>query len=450
MKQNLLTLILLSFFGSVFGKNNSGTVLPPTTISLYQDAVFYDMYASTVSQPLPTDAVRLSNSTYTRKMTDTQLNAFGNVVTMNITIGALCDNYDRLAHVFLAFAPKGATSYDTNTVKKLEIGRFVTPFMNKNISPTTVPYTFQIDNLGAIFKDPNLRAQFDFWVEFSVYGVPYAAQTQVSGCASRIDTFKGSLSFTTDTNTAIPAVNNFLLTMATVKSMNNYSATDEPGTTMRILSFELLNTINNANFYLITSNHGANSGGEEYVRRQHYVYLNDAQIFTYRPGGISCEPFRQYNTQGNGIYGGTPQSTAWWTSWNNWCPGNSIPIRKISVGNLEAGNHAFTITVPEAQFVDQQGDFPLSVYLQGEATNILGTKEMTVTDVKIYPNPASEFIKISSTKKVKESEIYSMEGRLVKSFKGGESEIRDLQTGAYILKVTFEDLTSMKHKIIKK
>jgi hypothetical protein len=322
--------------------------------------------------------------------------------------------------------------------------------MNKNISPTTVPYTFQIDNLGAIFKDPNLRAQYDFWIEFSVFGVPYAAQTQVSGCASRIDTFKGSLSFTTDTNTAIPTVNNFLLTMATLKSMNNYSATDEPGTTMRILSFELLNTVNNASFYLITSNHGANSGGEEYVRRQHYVYLNDAQIFTYKPGGISCEPFRQYNTQGNGIYGSTPQTTAWWTSWNNWCPGNSIPIRKISVGNLEAGNHVFTIAVPDAQFVGQQGDFPLSVYLQGEAINILGTKEMTVTDVKIYPNPASEFIKISSTKKIKESEIYSMEGRLVKSFKGGESEIRELQIGAYILKVTFEDRTSMKHKIIKK
>lgn len=450
MKQNLLTLILLSFFGSVFGKNISKTLPPPTTISLYQDAVFYDMYASTVSQPLPTDAVRLSNSTYTRKMTDSQLNSFGNQVTMNITIGALCDNYDRLAHVFLALAPKGAASYDTNTVKKLEIGRFVTPFMNKNISPTTVPYTFQIDNLGAIFKDPNLRAQYDFWIEFTVLGVPYAAQTQVSGCASRIDTFKGSLSFTTDNNSAIPAVNNFLLTMAAIKSMNNYGATDEPGTTMRILSFELTSTVNNANFYLITSNHGANSGGEEYVRRQHYVYLNDVQIFTYRPGGISCEPFRQYNTQGNGIYGSTPQSTSWWTSWNNWCPGNSIPIRKISVGNLEAGNHAFTIAVPEAQFVDQQGDFPLSVYLQGEATNVLGTKEMTVTDVKIYPNPASEFIKISGTKKVVEAEIYSMEGRLVKSFKGGESDIRELQTGAYLLKVTFEDRTSMKHKIIKK
>ncbi|MFC3160133.1 Por secretion system C-terminal sorting domain-containing protein [Chryseobacterium arachidis] len=446
MKQKLLSLILFCLFISAYCTKP----LPPVTVSLYQDAVFYDMYAATVNQPLPTDAVRLSNSTYTRKMTDAQLDSFGNQVTMNITIGALCDNYDRLAHVTLAFVPKGATSYDTNMVKKLEIGRFVTPFMNKNISPTSVPYTFQIDNLGAIFKDANLRSQYDYWIEFSVFGVPYAAQTQVAGCAARIDTFKGSLSFVTDNNTAIPAVNNALVTMAAIKSFNNYNATDEPGTTLRMLNFTTTNTINNANFYLITSNHGANSGGEEYVRRQHYVYLNDQQIFTYKPGGISCEPFRQYNTQGNGIYGSSAQSTAWWTSWNNWCPGNSIPIRKINLGNLEPGFHTFMITVPDAQFVGQQGDFPLSVYLQGEATSILGTKEMSVTDIKIYPNPTSDFVKVASTKKIRGGEIYSMEGRLIKTFIGAESDIRELPTGNYVLKITFDDGLSFKHKIVKK
>jgi hypothetical protein len=446
MKQNLFSLALICFFVSLFGKS----ALPPTTLAFYEEAVFYDMYASTVSQPLPSGAVRLSNSTYTKKMTDTQLDSFGNQVTMNVTIGALCDNYDRLAHVFLALVPKGASSYDTNIVKKLEIGRFITPFMNKNVSPTSVPYTFQVDNIGAIFKDPILRAQFDFWIEFTVFGVPYTAQTQVAGCSGRIDVFKGSLTFVTDNNSSIPPVNNFLMTMAANKSFNNYNGTDEPGMTLRMLNFTLTNTVNNANFYLITSNHGANSGGEEYVRRQHYVYLNDAQIYTYKPGGISCEPFRQYNTQGNGIYGSSPQSTAWWTSWNNWCPGNSIPIRKISVGTLQPGLQTFVIMVPDAQFVGQQGDFPLSVYFQGETAAILGTQEMTVTDIKIYPNPATNFIKISSTKKVRETEMYSTDGRLVKTFKGGESDISELQPGVYILKATFEDGISFKHKIIKK
>lgn len=446
MSKNLFSLIFLCFFISIFGKST----LTPTTISMYEEVVFYDMYDAIVNEPLPPGATRLSNSTYTKKMTDAQLDSFGNQVTMNVTIGALCDNYDRLAHVFLAFAPKGAASYDTNTVKKLEIGRFITPFMNKNISPTSVPYTFQVDNLGAIFKDPNLRSQYDFWIEFTVFGVPYAAQTQVSGCSGRKDVFKGTLTFTTDNDPSVPPVNSFLVTMAALKSFNNYNATDVPGTTVRLLSFTLTNTVNNASFYLITSNHGANSGGEEYVRRQHYVYLDDAQVFTYKPGGISCEPFRQYNTQGNSIYGSSPKSLAWWTSWNNWCPGNSVPIRKISVGTLNPGVHTFKITVPDAQFVDQQGDFPLSVYLQGEAANILGTQEMTVTDVKIYPNPTSNFLKISATKKIRESEMYTVDGRLVKTFKGGETDISELLPGNYILKVTFEDGTSFKHKIIKK
>jgi len=449
MKQNLLYLFLAIFSVPFYGMNLK-LPLPPSTVLLFEEAVFYDMYATTVNQPLPSGAVRLSNSTYTKKMTDAQLDSFGNQVTMNVTIGALCDNYDRLAHVFLAFVPKGTSSYDTNAVTKIELGRFITPFMNKNVSPTSVPYSFQIDNAGAIFKDVSLRNQYDFWIEFTVLGVPYAAQTQVAGCASRIDTFKGSLSFVTDTNTSIPAVNNLLIPMAAVKSLNNYAGTDEPGQTIRILSFALNSTINNATFNLITSNHGANSGGEEYVRRQHYIYLNDQEIFSYKPGGVSCEPYRQYNTQGNGIYGTNPQSAAWWASWNNWCPGSAIPIRKINVGTMLPGNHAFMISVPDAQFVGQQGDFPLSVYLQGDAVNVLGVKDISVAEVKIYPNPVVNVVKISSSKKIRETEIYSVDGKFIRRFSGGEADVSDLLSGIYILKVNFENGVSFKHKMIKK
>lgn len=446
MKQNVLCLFIFFLCHTI----GAETYLPPSTIAVYTDAVFYDMYASTVSEPLPAGAIRQNNSSYTKKMTDVELNSFGNQVTMNISVGALCDNYDRLAHVFLAFVPKGATTYDSNVVKKIELGRFITPFMNKNVSPTSVPYSFEVNNLGSVFRDVTLRAQYDFWIEFSILGVPYAAQTQVAGCSGRIDTFKGSLTFVTDSNPSIPATNNFLLPMSTIKSFNNYGGTDEQGETMRILSFALNNTVNNANFYVITSNHGANSGGEEYVRRQHYVYLNDLQIFTYKPGGKSCEPYRQFNTQGNGIYGSSPQSASWWTGWNNWCPGDAVPIRKINVGNLPPGNHALTIHVPDAEFIGQQGDFPLSVYLQGDVSGILGTKDISVTDVKIYPNPVSNMVKVSSSKKVAEIEIYSIDGRFIKRSNGSELDIHELSAGVYLLKITFIDGLSLKHKIIKK
>lgn len=451
MKLKLLSLVLIGLCNILHAEKYFIPDPPPTIISVYEDAVFYDMYAATVNQPLPADAIRQSNSSYTKMLTESQLDSFGNKLTMNITIGALCDNYDRLANVYLALVTKGSADYDTNSVTKLELGRFITPFMNKNVSPTSVPYTFQMDNVAAILKDPVLRSQYDFWIEFVVLGVPYAAQTQVSGCAGRIDTFKGSLSFTTTTtDSSITATNNFLLPMTAAKSLNNYSATDVPGQTIRMLSFVLNAPVNNANFYLITSNHGANSGGEEYIRRQHFISLNDQPIYNYTPGGKSCEPYRQYNTQGNGIYGSSAQSTSWWTSWNNWCPGDAVPIRKIPLGNMQAGSYTFQINVPSAQFVGQQGDFPLSVYFQGEKQNVLSTSDVKITDIKIYPNPVVDVVKISSTKKVKATEVYSSDGRLLRVFKGNEADISEYQSGLYILNIIFDGGMSLKHKIIKK
>ena len=37
--------------------------------------------------------------------------------------------------------------------------------------------------------------------------------------------------------------------------------------------------LNDAKLYVITSNHGANSGGEEYNRRNHYIYFEFALFF---------------------------------------------------------------------------------------------------------------------------------------------------------------------------
>ena len=61
-----------------------------------------------------------------------------------------------------------------------------------------------------------------------------------------------------------------------------------------------------AQIYLILTNHGAGDFGEEYNRRTHFIYLDGENILTYKPGGFSCEPYRRYNSQGNGIYGREP------------------------------------------------------------------------------------------------------------------------------------------------
>jgi hypothetical protein len=75
-----------------------------------------------------------------------------------------------------------------------------------------------------------------------------------------------------------------------------------------------------------------------------------------------------YNTQANGIYGPSPRSDSNWQSFSNWCPGDVIDTRIISLGPLLAGTHEFVIDVPDAEFVGSEGDIPLSLYLQARGS----------------------------------------------------------------------------------
>ena len=109
-----------------------------------------------------------------------------------------------------------------------------------------------------------------------------------------------------------------------------------------------------------------NAGGEEYIRRAHEVTWGGETVLEYTPGRDSCEPFRQYNTQANGIYGPTPRTPAEWQSFSNWCPGDVIDTRVIELGPVAAGDHQFVIRVPAARFAGDDGNFPFSLYLQLE------------------------------------------------------------------------------------
>lgn len=421
------------------------------TLSIYDEVLFYDGYAGLVSEPTPEGVTRLRNDLFTRKLTAAELAQIGTTLTLNVTIKAACDNYDRIGNINLALVPKGQTAYATNAVQRLEMGRFITPFMNKNIMPDEVPYTFALDHFTKIFKDAFLNEQYDFWVELQVFGVPYAANEQVAGCAGRSDVFFGSLDFVTSGSTAALTEPTFLLPLAIQADFNNYQvgATDAVGTTQRTFNFTLENEIQNAKVYFITSNHGSNSGGEEYVRRFHLVYFDEVGVLSYKPGGISCEPFRMYNTQANGIYGPSPQSTSWWTAWNNWCPGNVIPLREISVGTLAAGTHSFRIAVPSAQFAGQQGNFPLTVYVQGTGQSPLSSAQWETKDqIGFYPNPATNTI--TFTQDLAQLEIFGIDGKAISApFSGAQADVSQLPNGVFILKGSGKDGRAFSLKLLK-
>jgi hypothetical protein len=445
MKHTLLSLVGFFLCVPMFSQNVSYTV--------FDEILFYDGYAATVDHPVPDGVIRHRNDLYATRLTDEQLASFGSDVTVNVIVKAACDNYDRIGNVNLAFVPKGQPTYFPNEVQRIEIGRFITPFMNKNLMPNEVPYTYSLNNLSRIFKDPEITTNYDIWAELEIFGVPYAANTQVAGCAGRNDVFYGTLEFVSSGVSAWDNPYTALYPLSMKVNLNNYQeeATDELGTTVRTITFETEETIYDAKFYLITSNHGANQGGEEYIRRWHYVNFNGTQVLSYRPGGLSCEPFRVYNTQPNGIYGANPQSAAWWASWNNWCPGDVIPVRTIELGTLEPGTHTFVLSVPAAQFVDQQGYIPVSLYLQGTYSEAFaGVENQTETEFSIYPNPATDMVYIESLEIIKEVIVFDVLGQQVIRTSNSILNTADLQSGIYLVQIEFENAQKTIHKIVKK
>lgn len=338
----------------------------PESFWLLEQVVFYDGYAATVDEPVPEGVIRHSNALVATRMTEEQLAKVQETLRLGVIVGALCDNYDRLGGVNLALVPKGAATYVPAEVDRIEVARFITPFMDMNKGPKEVPYEWQADNLVPILKDPEILAEHDIWFELMIFGVPYAANTEIAGCEGRIDTQLGSLGIYTTSAQPAPKFN-YLLPLAISEDFNNYAegASDMVGTTRKTINFELPADTPNAQIVLITSNHGANQGGEEYIRREHYVYIDGKLAMQYKPGRESCEPFRKWNTQANGIYGQSPRSDEEWQSFSNWCPGDVIDTRTFNWA-AKAGPHEFVIEVPDAKFADMQGNFPFSLYVQAE------------------------------------------------------------------------------------
>ena len=465
MKKTLLILsVCATMLTSFMAKAQDET---PYTLTVFNQAIFYGMYEGTVNEPVPEGAIRNSNSSYGKKLTQAQLDAFGNTLTMTVTLNPLCDNYDRIGNVNIAFVPKNATSYDFKMVKKLEIGRFITPFMDKNAGVQEVPYVYDLDHLTNIFHDADITALYDIWVELEVYGYQGGpgqggAAVEIPGCSGRNDVYMGSLTFESTTDTSITAPqNSFLETLSYKYELKNYTTdgTDILGQTVRSLTINLDSPLENAQLHIITSNHGSGNNGEEYVRRRHYIYFDGVEKLSYRPGGVSCIPYIDYNTQFNCIYyqcGNPPNypplpdtNSAW--SWNNWCPGNAIPNRVVDLGSVAAGAHTFKIEVPDAQFANGEGYFPMSVYMTGDGNSAsLGKKDFTLNTVNIYPNPVTDIATIAvADLGIKSVNVINTLGQTVLTGTSDKVDMSPLQSGIYMVKVVLDNNQTTVKKIVK-
>jgi len=157
-KYFLFSLICLTVSLNVFAQNYQ--------LNAFNNVVFYDGYAATKTTATPAGIVRLDNSTYARKITATEIASFNNTLSLEVKINALCDNYDRQGGVFFSFVPTGENITSPNK-KTIEIGRYITPFMNMNVAPNEVSYQYDLNHLIGIFKDATFLQNNDIWWSFS-------------------------------------------------------------------------------------------------------------------------------------------------------------------------------------------------------------------------------------------------------------------------------------------
>lgn len=472
----LLSVSLIQLYGGVYAQNDV------VKMRFFDEVVFYDGYRvrdNPDKDKFSNDGI-LRNYTYLYavKMLPEQLDQFGDSVAMNVWVKACCDNYDRIGNINLALIDKDSIEYDPfcNTETRIELGRFITPFMDKNKQPDVVPYSYRVDYLSHIFRDRTLREKYNFWLEFELFGVPYAANKQIAGCADRSDVFFGTLEFATsapageltDKNVLVPVAIKYPEYMGG-KNLNNYdgNCTDTIGKTVKTYTFEVPVDVQDGQLVVVTSNHGANENGEEYNRRWHFVYLDDELVLTYMPGRTSCEPFRKYNTQLNGIYGyvnvgpvfrpiydgqNCSMTDEEWQSFSNWCPGDVIDNRIIRLGAVKAGTHKVRLSVPDAVFAGGQGFFPVSIFFQGLTEGVLpdGIDEVTQQKQQVRISFDGRLLAAESDETILSLEIYDVQGNR-RYYAEGDTPVNlsAYPAGLYLVNVELANGIIATHKVVK-
>lgn len=435
------------------------------TVTVFDAVRFYDGYLVEKNPEDPTldGILRHRTSLYAIKLTDEQLAQIGDSLEMHVRVQACCDNYDRIGNVNIAFVPKGQETYKPDEVQRIEIGRFITPFMNKNKKPDTVPYEYTVPYLSYIFRDSELRALYDIWVELEIFGVPYAANQQIKGCADRSDVFLGTLKFSTINENKGVMTDKDVLVPIVIKNpeyiahnLNNYDerATDEIGKTIKTYTFTVPKDVADGQLVVVTSNHGANEGGEEYNRRWHYIYYDGGEepVMVYKPGRNSCEPFRKYNTCPNGIYGYFKKSDETWQSFSNLCPGDVIDNRIIDLGEVKAGTHTVCISVPDAEFVGGQGDIPVSIFFQGLTEGILNNIDgVSVEESKplVTITKTGKTLVAGSSEGIVSIELRDLQGKLVCQTECGKTiNCSGCASGIYLVSVELMNGIIETHKVL--
>lgn len=135
-----------------------------------------------------------------------------------------------------------------------------------------------------------------------------------------------------------------------------------------VADFEMPADAKNVKLNYIVTGHGGHAGGDEFVPRQNIVSVDGDTILNFVPWRDDCHTVRRYNPA-TGVW--LIEREASYISENgyavkkvqeplgssdksrsNWCPGTDVPPVVETIGDLTAGKHQLTVSIPEAQPID--------------------------------------------------------------------------------------------------
>lgn len=120
---------------------------------------------------------------------------------------------------------------------------------------------------------------------------------------------------------------------------------------------------------------------------------------------------------------------------------------------IYTGSAANSLNINQLRFVHNNSlgsAYVDNIKINSEAA--LSVKDAVKNDIKlsIYPNPATDIVKITTPNKIKHVEVYDMSGKRVHAtFNGDQVNVSRLAAGAYLLNVETEG-RNFTEKFIKK
>ncbi|QKJ63411.1 peptide-N-glycosidase F-related protein [Flavobacterium sp. M31R6] len=132
------------------------------------------------------------------------------------------------------------------------------------------------------------------------------------------------------------------------------------------VEFNLPKGAKNVKLYYITTGHGGHSEGDEFVKKQNIVKIDDKKVIDFIPWRDDCASFRRFNP-GTGVWlrkrvaPYIQEDKGTYTtkeieepiassdlSRSNWCPGSNVPAMVVPL-DLKEGKHTAVFSIPEAQ-----------------------------------------------------------------------------------------------------